>query len=483
MLCGAAYASLVGFAIVWHPLLGVVLCSALLLVSVAVVLGPRRLTMLLIGALLVGYMFLDRSLAGVGISGVAYVSEAVLFVGIGCLIAVRWSGHHRVARSLKVTFLAFLLWNLALTVAGIDTYGVLALRDAAPWAYSAVAVIIVLIGSMRDLQRAAKTFATLAVPFIFWVFFIQAILPLLPEGTLALPGSDMSTLTVKPGSLAVHLAGIAALFGVGLHRFRPNAAAVPRFPGFWTWTLWAGAAGMASAANRGGLLAICVAVAVVALATRSVRAVKPIAALAFVALVLSFSGLQLQTGTRSFSLVGLREAATSIVAPGDDAAFSGSREWRLQWWGEIISNTVMGPFFWTGRGYGVNLADEDGFQTADPRRPLRSPHNVHLTFLARSGVPGFLTWVSFLLMLLTIFLKTLRDAERWSLTWRLNIWLFAYLSAALVNASFDVYLEGPQGAFLFWALVAALVVVSMPRVEQALNSRGRPTTEPERGAV
>ncbi|NOZ95647.1 MAG: hypothetical protein GXP47_13060 [Acidobacteria bacterium] len=46
---------------------------------------------------------------------------------------------------------------------------------------------------------------------------------------------------------------------------------------------------------------------------------------------------------------------------------------------------------------------------------------------------------------------------------RMAIWLAAYLTAMLVNASFDVYIENPMGGVWLWALVgAALVLTSRP---------------------
>ena len=39
----------------------------------------------------------------------------------------------------------------------------------------------------------------------------------------------------------------------------------------------------------------------------------------------------------------------------------GTKQWRLNWWNIIINDTFHGPNFWTGRGFGLNLADADGF--------------------------------------------------------------------------------------------------------------------------
>jgi hypothetical protein len=35
---------------------------------------------------------------------------------------------------------------------------------------------------------------------------------------------------------------------------------------------------------------------------------------------------------------------------------------------------------------------------------------------------------------------------------RVHVWILAYWAAFMVNASFDVFLEGPQGAIWFWSL-------------------------------
>ena len=52
---------------------------------------------------------------------------------------------------------------------------------------------------------------------------------------------------------------------------------------------------------------------------------------------------------------------------------------------------MIGPYKWTGKGYGINLADDDGYQIDGS---LRSPHNGHMTILARSGLPGITLWAA-----------------------------------------------------------------------------------------
>src|SRR5690606_40731091 len=111
---------------------------------------------------------------------------------------------------------------------------------------------------------------------------------------------------------------------------------------------------------------------------------------------------------------------------------SSDLEWRLRWWSDIVGYTIGGEFRWLGKGYGINLADDDGYQT-EADGSLRSPHNAHMTVLARSGVVGATAWLAFLTSLLLPLARTALaiDGERRSYA----ILLIVYLVAALVNAS------------------------------------------------
>ena len=40
-------------------------------------------------------------------------------------------------------------------------------------------------------------------------------------------------------------------------------------------------------------------------------------------------------------------------------------------------------------------------------------------------------------------------------------WITVYWAAALVNMSFDVYLEGPQGGIVFWSIIGFGVATSV----------------------
>jgi hypothetical protein len=169
----------------------------------------------------------------------------------------------------------------------------------------------------------------------------------------------------------------------------------------------------------------------------------------------------------------------SIFGHAHDDGLDSNKEWRVEWWREIVSYTIHGRYFWTGKGFGINLADDDGFQVMRDGS-LRSPHNVHMTVLARMGVPGAALWALALLTWLAFVGSAFwrarrRRDEHWA---GLFLFLFAYFAAFAINGSFDVFIEGPMGGIWFWTIfgvgVGALWVYRHhPEVLEPLAARGR----------
>jgi hypothetical protein len=158
----------------------------------------------------------------------------------------------------------------------------------------------------------------------------------------------------------------------------------------------------------------------------------------------------------------------SIFFGSSDTQLQGTKEFRLAWWGKIVDYTFRGPYFWLGKGFGVNLANDDGFPSPD--RSLRAPHNSHLSVLARMGVPGFLLWIllqgGFALLLLRALLA-FRKARDMQLA-TVAAWVLVFWIAIMVNTSFDPYIEGPQGGIWFWSLFGlGLVLMRLAPRRQA----------------
>jgi O-antigen ligase len=147
------------------------------------------------------------------------------------------------------------------------------------------------------------------------------------------------------------------------------------------------------------------------------------------------------------------ENITSIFFGSGNSQLEGTKAFRLAWWTKIVDYTFHGPYFWMGKGFGINLATDDGFQQVGDDT-LRAPHNSHLSVLARMGVPGFLLWIllqaGFALLLLRALLAYRRAHDKELAA--VAAWVLVFWTAIMVNTSFDPYLEGPQGGIWFWVL-------------------------------
>jgi hypothetical protein len=143
---------------------------------------------------------------------------------------------------------------------------------------------------------------------------------------------------------------------------------------------------------------------------------------------------------RAVGLEQIKNNFSSIVGGTTDATSENNVVWRLVWWAKIIDYSLSSPNIFIGKGLGMNLAIDDDIITLDDS--LRSPHNFHLNIMSRFGVLLFMVWTYFLIQLLKPLFKKQLQGKR--------LLIGCILLAFLLNASFDVYLEGPMGAFPFW---------------------------------
>jgi hypothetical protein len=435
---------LVGLAALLAPLVALSPVAAIGLLLMALgglwflVLRQRltRIFLAVLAILLSGYALFGR--------GFAYLGAPPIFVGeIGLLLAVAAIAvrvTHVRLNGLHLLLLAFMAWGLVRTIPYIPEYGVDALRDAVLWAYGLFALGVSFALRRSDLPRVLGWYRRLA-PLVVIVGPISLVAaPLLPF------------LDVKPGDLGVQLAGVAAFFLLGLAGPRLDAFKANIVP----WFGWLGGAALVASLNRGGLLAMATAGVAALFNRRLGRWVVPASiavTLVLSALLVNFE-LYIPGRPRTLSAEQLIANISTVVQDDpQDQELEGTKEWRLAWWKVIIDDTIGGPDFWTGRGFGLNLAVADGFQLSDPG--LRSPHNGHLTVLARMGVPGLVVWLSFQGAFgIALLLAAYRSRRARLPTWvALYGWIFVYWLASLINASFDVYLEGPQGGIWFWAIV------------------------------
>jgi hypothetical protein len=143
---------------------------------------------------------------------------------------------------------------------------------------------------------------------------------------------------------------------------------------------------------------------------------------------------------RSVGFEQIKNNFSSIVGGTTDASSENNVVWRLVWWAKIIDYSLSSPNFFIGKGLGMNLATDDDIITLDDS--LRSPHNFHLNIMSRFGVLIFMIWTYFLIQILKPLFKKQLQGKR--------LLIGCIMLAFLLNASFDVFLEGPMGAFPFW---------------------------------
>ncbi|HEX5451191.1 MAG TPA: O-antigen ligase family protein [Candidatus Limnocylindrales bacterium] len=450
VLLALALAVAIGVAVPVSPLAGLAFGVVVAGLLVVVGLGHRFVTVfkVALALLLVGYAFFGRGLAHVGVPPL-YLSEMVLGMAV---VAFAFSLARARFGPLHGLLIVFMVWGLARTLPYAGTYGLDAFRDAVTWAYGFFALTVSITVGREDFAVIARWFRRLAPLFLIWVP-ISAILvyrfgAVLPTA----PGSDVPLIFFKGGDMGVHLAGVGAFVLLGLYGLYGSGHSISELR---IWATWLVALAVAGAVNRGGLLAASMATTTSLFVRSSARWFS----LLFVALLLAAAaGLINPTvdvgARRTISVEQLASNVFSVLSDNGTEGLQGTKDWRLAWWTDIVNYTFNGPFFWDGKGYGINLADADGFQVSADHS-LRAPHNSHIEILARSGVPGFALWVLFqgafaIALVMAAFRARGAGLPIWT---RLMGWLFAYWLAIIVNSSFDPYLEGPQGGIWFWTIV------------------------------
>jgi hypothetical protein len=427
-----------------------------------------------LGFALIGYAFLDKGFAYLGVAPL-YVGEVVLALGLASLVADRWSA--RIDKT-HLLILVYMAWGVLRTLPYLGIYQFDALRDAVIWIYAVFALSLSGFLVRHHVQFVVMWYQRLVIPFLLWVpiaFVLSSQLGyLLPRW----PGTDVPIMFYKGGDMAVHLAALAAFVLLGL-----MIQSAGRGKSVLVWVIWTVGLGLCFT-GRAAMLTVLISLAVTIAFTWLLPRPAPTpfsAALRFAAsrssgqvamfvTVISIALLAYTVASPDIEIRGepisVDYAITNIQSvwsdeesgtPGaaaNDAALQGSKKWRSDWWDTITDYTFHGPYFWSGKGFGINLATDDGFQVGFGDT-LRSPHSIHFSILARTGVPGLLLWIGLNLAFAGRMIQGFIHARRHgNLFWsQIDGWILVYWLAFLINASFDVYLEGPQGGIWFWSLI------------------------------
>jgi hypothetical protein len=423
--------------------------------------------MLIIGILLLGYAFLDKSFAYIGVSPL-FIGEISLAATLFLTLLLGFDG--RMMRSpITLVMLAFLTWQLGILIFSDPASWLYALRDAAIWYYAIFALIVAnMLMRPGALDTALQWYARFMPLFAVWAAPAWVISDHFKGSLPLIPGTDVTILQIKAGDIAVHLAGAAAFLVLGLNREFPKPTTVRRsnydWPFFKEVFCYCGVfLGMIATGsrNRGGFMSVLLALVVVTLFRPNNRLSRFVLPAAVVAVMLVAFDVRIPTG-------GGREISVDQIFMNVESVFvkkqnlTGTVEWRLEWWEAIVDDTIFGDNILAGLGYGDSLAPKYGF-TDDTGN--RSPHSAHLTFLARSGLPGLLLWVALVATLYIVLARAYVVAQvnsQYTLA-KINLWVMAYLTAFFMNMSVDVYLEGPQGGIWFWSLIGLAIALNFAR--------------------
>jgi hypothetical protein len=424
--------------------------------------------LLLLGGALLGYAVFGKSFAYIGIPPL-FIGEAVL--AAGCLVALR-TGCIPAALASKSSLLlvALMAWVTVRTLPYLGVYGADALRDSVVVMYGLFAFVVIAL----LLENGARVATTIRYYRRFVAVFLL-VCPVTFGMTYVFGGS------MRPGEVAVHLTGVTVFIFAGFYKPRP--------------IMWIGLFAimlMAIAVSRGAMMAFVIPVFLAMVLLGKVRQLLVMLVAVLVTLIVAYGVettffntdiAQGHSKERSISVRQIVENAASIVTQSSEQT-EGTKTWRLDWWHVIIRDTLYGPRFWTGRGFGINLADADGFWDGDhlDAPPLRSPHNGHMTILARAGVPGLALWAALLLTWFTVLTRLMFKARDLGHAGWANLFVvvMCYVLAMLINATFDVALEGPMLGIMFWCLIgfgiasAMIYKASLTGAGGALTSRAPP---------
>ena len=449
-------AALLGVAIAAGSVSLLAAGAALIVLWLAVI--GRRITAAFLGTtavLVIGYAFLGRGLAHVGF-GPIYVGEIALFMAVpATLLRLR----HAHLSWVHVFLGLFMAWGAIRTLPYIDQYGIAALRDSVTWSYGFFAIAVSLTLEARHIPRLIRGFRRLVVPFVIWVPVGTILSVTVSDRIPVAPGSDVPLIFVKTGDAGVFLAAIAAFILTGLYASGRARNAVREAV---VWICWLVSFVFVAAISRGGMVAAGMAAFSGLTIRRFGRWLMPVALGTILLTGAWLANPQVDLGLiRNVSVDQLVGNVTSIFTNQNGTETNDTKEWRLAWWNKIIGYTIDGPYFWSGKGYGINLADSDGFQV-NSDDSLRAPHSTHLEILARSGVPGLVSWVALQGVFAATMVVALVRAYRRRSTVLLAVitCVTVYWMAALVNSSFDVYLGGPQGGIPFWCDIGVGIVLS-----------------------
>lgn len=423
---------------------------------------------------LAGYAIIGKGFAYLG-SPPLYIGEIALLLGMMAALT-RGALAGAIFNFPGLALLLLMIWTAIRTVPYLSQYGFDSLRDSVLVFYGLFSFII----ASLILQWPA----TLSILIERYERFIPLMIFLAPVFlTLSLwypesPG-EWPLFAIKAGDISCHFAAISAFALVGFTRLGPLALITMLITALVSFTI-----------SREAMVSFIIGCFLAAALSPNKHAMRYVAKLVGAVIVIVTVAAVLDVhwsypgSNRQIAVRQLVTNVVSIFGHSNAGGNEGTKDWRLMWWSDIIDYTVHGPYFWTGKGFGINLADSDGYQTSNPEdgeAALRSPHNAHMTILARAGVPGLILWTFALASWFIAIIRQIFAARQLGDVWwtRVFVFLLSFWTALVVSSSFDVAFEGPVRGIWFWTIHGiglACIILHQHRAEnwRRSDSRGKP---------
>ncbi|MFI1076044.1 O-antigen ligase family protein [Streptomyces puniciscabiei] len=375
---------------------------------------------------------------------ISHVHVGPLFIGdallLGAFLLAVWTSalsgkqHGRLVGPGITVGLLLLVTGLRL----LDVQGdmLTATRDAAPFAYAAIAYL-----SAGAYQRVSNRGRTRTVRLLHGGLLLHlawmAVATLAPQFVATLPQVGNTRIFEIRTDFDVAVLGVLA--GLSVLRMRRGR--------IWLHGSVAAAALVTALAqvNRAGILACCACV-LVAVLFRAGR-ITPRAMLLAAAAVLTVV-VVLPMSPAGQRLLALNARATTSSELVENA--QGTKRARLIAWQRVMTYTLADP---ERTAFGVGFGP-DFLQLSNADLPIgrgmgvRSPHNYLIGAFARLGIAGLTVVAALLTSLMTVVVRTVRSGPPDELTSFCVLLVISLLIVALLG----VILEAPFGAApFFWA--------------------------------
>lgn len=382
------------------------------------------------------YVFFDKGVA------YSFAAEFLWITGILLLFLFRKKIAFPNTKALKLLLL-FLGISLIYIIKGVFKYPLIdVIRDSLIFQYGWFVFIIILYEDEQDFIWKKIISIYTWYPFIaFGIFIAQFFIPSLSDFK---PFGDIPLILYKYGDMGVHLLISTIILLLFIERIPKKLQ--------WALILFIVLDFLIlSAYSRSGMFAFLVSTFCfiyfnkdVVLKTSTRVILKYIPWILLIALPI-YVNLQVSENFqgRSIGIEQVLDNFGSIAGTSVNANSEKNITWRLIWWAKIIDYSFTPSGFIMGKGLGMSLADTDDISSLD--NELRSPHNFQLNIMARFGVLIFLAWLYWLCILFKPIFK--KQASKHQLA------IICILIAFFINSNFDVFLEGPMGAFPFWTWV------------------------------